>query len=499
MKPLLKGVLTVAAILAAAGAGLWAGQTGIVKLPGHVATLITEPANPASQGPVIYYRDPSGKPLYSLTPKTTSDGKAYVAVHASEDIGFGKPRTTDDAANATAEAEPQAASLPEQGRKIIHYRNPMGLPDISPVPKKDSMGMDYIPVYEDEVDDGDTVKISPGKIQRTGVKTEAVSKRQISRDIRAPGVVELDERRITVIALRFDGYIEKVADVTTGTHLKKGAPLMTIYAPELLSAGARLVIEEQTGWGPTAGKNRDFLKADNLRAPVIGARRRLENMGLPIEFIDNIARTREVPDTVVWRAPGDGIVLERRAVEGMRAAAGDVLFRIADHSVVWIMADVAEGDIGALKPGQSVKVTTRAHPGRVFNGKVAVIYPHLMKETRTARVRIELPNPNLALLPGMYADVDIATGSDEPVVAVPQSAVVDSGAQQVVLLDRGEGRFEPRDVKLGRKGDGYVEVLNGVNDGDRVVVDGNFLIDAESNLQSALRGLSAAPAKAASQ
>jgi Cu(I)/Ag(I) efflux system membrane fusion protein len=122
-----------------------------------------------------------------------------------------------------------------------------------------------------------------------------------------------------------------------------------------------------------------------------------------------------------------------------------------------------------------------------------------MKETRTARVRIELPNPNLALLPGMYADVDIATGSDEPVVAVPQSAVVDSGAQQVVLLDRGEGRFEPRDVKLGRKGDGYVEVLNGVNDGDRVVVDGNFLIDAESNLQSALRGLSAAPAKAASQ
>jgi len=233
MKPLLKGVLTVAAILAAAGAGLWAGQTGIVKLPGHIATLITEPANPASQGPVIYYRDPSGKPLYSLTPKTTSDGKAYVAVHASEDIGFGKPRTTDDAANATAEAEPQAASLPEQGRKIIHYRNPMGLPDISPVPKKDSMGMDYIPVYEDEVDDGDTVKISPGKIQRTGVKTEAVSKRQISRDIRAPGVVELDERRITVIALRFDGYIEKVADVTTGTHLKKGAPLMTIYAPEL--------------------------------------------------------------------------------------------------------------------------------------------------------------------------------------------------------------------------------------------------------------------------
>jgi Cu(I)/Ag(I) efflux system membrane fusion protein len=167
------------------------------------------------------------------------------------------------------------------------------------------------------------------------------------------------------------------------------------------------------------------------------------------------------------------------------------LFRIADHSLVWVMADVAEGDIGALKPDQPVKVTTRAHPGRVFTGKVAVVYPHLMKETRTVRVRIELPNPDLALLPDMYTDVDIATGSDEPAVAVPASAVIDSGSRQVVILDRGDGRFEPRDVKLGRRGDGYVEVASGVNEGDSVVVNGNFLIDAESNLQTALKGLTA--------
>ena len=178
---------------------------------------------------------------------------------------------------------------------------------------------------------------------------------------------------------------------------------------------------------------------------------------------------------------------------------GDVLFRIADHSVVWVMADVAEGDLGALKPGQSVKVTTRAHPGRVFTGKVAVVYPHLMKETRTVRVRIELPNPDLALLPDMYADVEIATGSDEPVVAVPESAVIDSGTRQVVILDRGDGRFEPRDVKLGRKGDGYVEVLSGLQDGETVVVNGNFLIDAESNLQSRPEGLTAPPAEEANR
>jgi Cu(I)/Ag(I) efflux system membrane fusion protein len=164
MKPLLKGVLTAAAVIAAAGAGLWAGQTGIGRLPGHVATPMTERAKPEPEGPVIYYRDPSGKPLYSLTPKSTADGKAYVAVYASEDIAF-------DAPKAASEAPKQPAQADAQGRKIIHYRNPMGLPDISPVPKKDSMGMDYIPVYADEVDDANIVKVSPGKIQRSGVKT----------------------------------------------------------------------------------------------------------------------------------------------------------------------------------------------------------------------------------------------------------------------------------------------------------------------------------------
>ena len=232
---------------------------------------------------------------------------------------------------------------------------------------------------------------------------------------------------------------------------------------------------------------------------VIGARRRLLNLGAPEAFIDEVKRTRRVPDAVEWFAPIDGVVLERNAVDGQGFKAGDVLFRIADHSAVWVMADVAEGDIGAVKAGQPVKVTARAHPGRVFSGKVAVVYPHLMKETRTAQVRIELPNLDLALLPDMYADVDIQTGGDETVVSVPQSAVIDSGTRQVVILDVGAGRFEPRDVRLGRKGDGYVEIADGLNEGDRIVVNGNFLIDSESNLQSALKGLTAATDKEAHQ
>jgi membrane fusion protein, copper/silver efflux system len=475
MSPLLKGMVTVAAVVAAAGAGLWAGQTGLVKLPIPATTGMTGDVQSEPKGPVIYYRDPDGKPLYSPTPKTTDGGQPYVAVHAGEEAGFDTPKSAVKAAGVDAQSQ----------RKIIHYRNPMGLPDISLVPKKDSMGMDYIPVYEGDADESGTVKVSPGKIQRTGVKTELVGKREIGRDIRAPGVVEIDERRITVVAPRFDGFIDTVGPATSGTHVKKGAPLMTVFGQELLNQAARLLIEP-------SGQND---KSGN----VIGARRRLLNFGVPEAFINQIERDRKVPNTVSWPAPRDGVVLERNAVDGQGFKAGDVLFRIADHSVVWVMADVAEGDLGALKPGQSVKVTTRAHPDRVFTGKVAVVYPHLMKETRTVRVRIELPNPDLALLPDMYAEVDIATGSDEPVVAVPVSAVIDSGTRQVVILDRGDGRFEPRDVKLGRKGDGYVEVTSGLQDGESVVVNGNFLIDAESNLQSALKGLTTPTANEANR
>lgn len=479
MSPRLKGMVTVAAVLAAAGAGLWAGQSGLIKFPVSAMTAATGKALPEAKGPVVYYRDPDGKPFYALTPKTTAGGKPYIAVHASEDVSFDVPK---------ALAAAPSANVAQGERKILYYRNPMGLPDTSPVPKKDSMGMDYIPVYEGEAEDGNTVKVSPGKIQRTGVKTEVVGKRPMTRDIRAPGIVELDERRVSVVAPRFDGYIEKVGPVTTGTHVKEGQPLMTVFGQELLNQAARLLVEQDLG-----SSNDDLPRS--LRAQpggvggVVGARRRLLNLGAPEAFIDEVKRTRRVPDAIAWPAPLSGVVLERNAVDGQGFKAGDVLFRIADHSVVWVMAQVAEGDLGILEPGQAVKVTTRAHPGRVFTGKVAVVYPHLMKETRTARVRVELPNPDLALLPDMYADVVIVTGSGDPVVAVPQSAVIDSGERQVVILDRGEGRFEPREVKLGRKGDGYVEALSGLQEGDRVVVDGNFLIDAESNLQAALKGM----------
>ena len=172
----------------------------------------------------------------------------------------------------------------------------------------------------------------------------------------------------------------------------------------------------------------------------------------------------------------------------MRVQPGGVLFRIADHSVVWALIDVAERDLGAIAIGQSAIVRARAFPGREFEGKIAVIYPEINKETRTARVRIDLQNPDLLLLHDMYVDAEIDTGSDKPVVSIPDSAVMDTGSRQAVFIDKGQGRFEPREVKLGHRGSGYVEVRKGLADGEPVVVSANFLIDAESNLKAALKG-----------
>jgi membrane fusion protein, copper/silver efflux system len=235
----------------------------------------------------------------------------------------------------------------------------------------------------------------------------------------------------------------------------------------------------------------DYLTALNSGATgqaLKGARRRLENLDAPEGAIKELERTRENPVSTQWLAPQDGEILERNAVNGMRAAPGDVLFRIVDHGVVWALVDIAERDLPQVAIGTKVTIRPRALAGRTFTGAVALIYPHLMAQTRTARIRIEVPNPDEVLRPEMYVDAEIETGMPDPVLAVPESAVLDSGTRQAVLVDKGEGRFEPREVKLGHHGGGSVEITGGVSEGEAVVTSANFLIDAESNLKAALKG-----------
>ncbi len=462
MRRPLGAFLIVSAILAAGVVGLAVGRSNGPR----PATTRPDPAQSEATGPTIYYRDPDGLPNYSLTPKKTSSGKEYSAVRASEDVSF-------------EEKAPEVITAKGGDRgKIRFYRNPMGLPDTSPTPKKDSMGMDYLPVYENEQDDDSSVKVSAGKLQKAGVQTEMVQRRTLNTVVRAPGTVQEDERRKSVVSLRFEAFIATVENVTTGMHVHKGQRLMRIYGPNLSSAAAEYL--SALNARPDAGIGNQALK---------GARRRLENLGAPDAYIADIERTREIPVYMSWPAPQDGEIIERTAVNGMRAAPGDVLFRISDHDVVWVLADVAERDLSLLEVGQKASVRLRAYPDRVFVGNVTLIYPHLMAETRTARLRIELPNPDDVLRPDMYADVEIATGTDAPVLTVSNSAVIDSGERQIVLLDKGDGRFEPRAVKLGRRGDGRVEIREGLVENDKVVVSANFLIDAESNLKAALNGL----------
>lgn len=441
-----------------------------MHLPG--GTVVTSSAAGARK--VLYWKAPGGGLDVSASPKSTAEGLAYLPVYDHEEKDVQRP---------------PPVPVAKAGGKIKFYRNPMGLPDTSPTPKKDQMGMDYIPVFEGAGDDGDTITLSPAKIQRTGVETVVVGPGPVRRTIKAPGVVTQDERLTSVIAPRFDGFVVSVGAATTGTHVKQGDPLATVFGQELLAQGARLIVEQ--GWSGNEGAT--LPGARNQAVGAVGARRRLLNMGAPPEFIAQIERERRVPDTITVRAPRDGVILERNIVEGQGFKAGDVAFRIADHTLVWVLADIAESDLDAVKPGQMVTLTTRARPGRVFSGSVAIIYPHLMKETRTARVRIELPNPDLALLPDMYGEVDIATNVATAPLVVPASAVIDSGNRQIVLMVAGEGRFVPRDVRIGRRGDGMAEVVGGLAAGDKVVVNGNFLIDSESNLQSALKGFAAAP------
>lgn len=451
------------------GALIGVAATAVIGIAGFAAADMKDhgahgtaatPVAPAERK-IKHYRNPMGEPDTSPTPKKDSMGMDYIPVYEGEDSKDGSAKVSP--------AKPA-------DRKVKYYRNPMGLPDTSPTPKKDSMGMDYIPVYEGEDSDDGSVKLSPGKIQRTGVKSEPAAARAIHSAIHAPGTIQLDERRVSVIAMRSESYLQKIANVTTGSHVIKGQPLMEVYSPAIASAAAEYI---STINSKTIGSDATYGR---------GSRQRLMNLDVPDAAITAMEKSRTVPIAVEWTSPRDGIVLERNAIEGARAQPGEVLFRIADHTQLWAIIDVAERDMGMLALGQKATVKARGFPGREFTGKINVIYPQVNKETRTGRLRIELANPDLVLIHDMYVDAEIDIGNPAPVLSIPESAVMDTGRRQAVFVDRGEGRFEPREVKLGHRGDGYVEVREGVSEGEPVVISANFLIDAESNLKAALKG-----------
>ena len=375
------------------------------------------------------------------------------------------------ASEKRTDATPAAPAAGE--RRIVYYRNPMGLPDTSPVPKKDAMGMDYIPVYEDELSGtAGTVRLTPEKVQRAGVRTALVSRHPLVRTVRGAGTVAADERRLAVLNAKFDGFVEALFVSLTGAQVHKGDPLVRVWID------SQEILQKQADFlAALKGGGSDIERAaDNLRL-----------FGIPDEVIKGLRRTGKPVRSIVLTAATAGTVMEKPAVVGMRFEQGSTLFRIADLSTVWVMARVAERDLPAVSTGQRATITMNADSSREIEGRIAFVYPELDMNTRTAVVRIEVPNPEGKLKVGQYADVAIeASLTEGPVVAIPDSAVLDSGTRQVAFVAKDGGIFEPRDLDLGLRGDGLVEVREGLAEGERIVVSGNFLIDAESNLRSAL-------------
>jgi len=417
--PRFSGVsLLVLGMVVGSGGGYWyARQPASTSMPSTGSNAAS-----AVERKILYYRDPSGAPYWSATPKRDANGRDYLPVYEDEEPAFGP------GGELKRPASPKSGS-----RKVLYYRNPMGLPDTSPVPKKDWMGMDYMPVYEgEEQQEGNTIKVSLEKIQRSGVRTEVVEARSIIESVRAVGTVRHDESRLTIVTMRSDAYIEELFVNKTGEHVHAGDPLFRAYSPEIVT----VQVDVRNG----------------------GSEQRLRNLGVPENQIREV-RAGKNPLSLVWPAPASGDVIEKRVINGQRVKAGDELYRIADHSRVWIIADVAESDLPAIKVGTRATVTVRAYMAQPVEGQVTLIYPELKTETRTARVRIEVPNPDGRLKIDMYADVVFQTGEASPVVAVPTSAVIDSGQRQVVLVAKGERRFEPRPVKVGRRATAMLRCL----------------------------------------
>ena len=378
-------------------------------------------------------------------------------------------------------------------RKILYYRNPMGLADTSPVPKKDSMDMDYIPVYAgnepETVAVGQHVKISVEKVQKLGVKTAAATLRNLTHTVRAVGRIEPDERRVYTIAPKFEGWVEKLHVNATGNIVKAGQPLFEVYSPDLIAAQREYLVAMQ---GAAALRDATPQAQASMQALGQASLARLTSWGLDDRELQQLRASGEVQRTLAYRSPIGGVVLEKPALQGMRFMPGDMMYKIADLSTVWVMADVFEQDIALIKTGQAAVLRLDAFPGREFKTRVAYIYPTLNEQTRTIPVRLELANQQGILRPGMYAQAELhTTAGTIPAVTVPDSAVIYSGQRTIVLVELGEGRYQVRDVKLGRRSDDAIEVLKGVAENEKVVVSANFLIDAESNLTAVIGGFGA--------
>jgi RND family efflux transporter MFP subunit len=405
------------------------------------------------------------------------------------------------------------------GRKLLFYRNPMNPAITSPVPAKDEMGMDYLPVYADEggapekpksiaeeTEDFFAEEAAPPRVEGlagvtldgrgvalSGVQTAAATVETTRRAVRTVGRIVPDETAVRHVHTKVGGWVEKLHVNFSGQHVRRGSPLLDLYAPDILATQEELL--GALASAARTGAAGDTALRESAAAIVEAARRRLALYDVPDAVVAAIERDGRPRRAVTLVAPAGGYVTSKGIVEGQQVEPGMELYTITELARVWVEADLYEQEARAARIGQEAVLTLPYDPAVRLEGRVAYVQPLLDPASRTLKVRLEFPNPDLALKPGMFADVALTLEAAEG-VSVPDSAVIDSGTRQVVFVGLGGGRFEPRLVRIGVRGEGRAQVLSGVSAGEQVVVRANFLLDSESRLRALVEQATAAPGNA---
>jgi Cu(I)/Ag(I) efflux system membrane fusion protein len=387
-------------------------------------------------------------------------------------------------ARGSGEAPPAASSI---SRQPLFYRNPMNPSVTSPVPAKDSMGMDYVPVYaegdNDDKDAAGTVKVDPVVTHNIGVRTAAARRTSITRAIRAVARVDFDEQGMARLHPKTEGWIEELRVDKTGEHVEKDAILLSIYSPRLVSTQQEYLL---------ALDNLQALKSspfDDIRRGaeelVVSSRERLQLFDVPEHQIRELEQTREIQKNLHIHAPVTGTVISIGAREGQYVTPTTELYMVVDLSRVWVYADIFEYELPWVQVGDEVEMTLAGIPGRTFTGELDYIYPYAESRTRSIKVRLAFDNPELLLKPEMFAEVVIKSDKLVDTIVIPSEAVIRSGQSDRVFVVRAPGKFEPVMVELGFQSAGQVAVLAGIEEGDEVVVSAQFLLDSESSLREA--------------
>lgn len=361
------------------------------------------------------------------------------------------------------------------------------------------------PPQELTADEVPQVEFSPEQMQHIGVKTFKVTTKPLQKIIRTVGRIEADERKLATVNTKIEGWIEKLYANYTGSYVKKGQPLVEIYSPELLATQQEFIntlkwAGRQSGsvypsdsvhgvhvQKPAANAQEQVAGLKNMivrdaQATVEAARERLRLWDISEEQIRRIEETGKPVRTLTLHSPVSGFITQKMAIQGMRVMPGEKLFDVADLSTLWIIADIYEYELSAVRIGQPARITLDYFPGKEMVSRIDYIYPTLSPDTRTAKVRLTLPNPAGQLKPQMFTNVEIRISLGRR-LTVPDSAVIDTGKGQIVYVDRGSGAFEPRTVRIGLRADGYAEVLKGLRAGENVASSANFLIDSEAQIK----------------